>query len=117
MAANNKFSSTISPRMRAEVLARDDYTCQMCGLCESNADPAIDRNFKLHVSRIVRKEHGGRDELNNLRTLCSTCYRGAKYLRPSSSSIIRLLSQVPRAGQNEQLTVYNWLCKKFKNTT
>lgn len=58
---------------------------------------------------------GGKDELSNLRTLCSTCNQGAKNITSEKPSAIWLLSQVRRAARDEQREVYVWLKSKFKN--
>jgi 5-methylcytosine-specific restriction endonuclease McrA len=50
----------------------------MCGLTPDDIDPATGRKVRLHIGDIVDKSHGGKDELSNLRSLCSTCNQGAK---------------------------------------
>jgi hypothetical protein len=111
-----QFARTISARLRAEVLDRNGFTCQMCGLTPGEIDPATNRKVRLHIGHIKDKSFGGKDELSNLRALCSTCNQGAKNITAEKGSAIWLLSQVRRAGQDEQLTVYNWLRKKFEGT-
>lgn len=107
------FARAISTKLRAEVLDRNGFTCQMCGLTPSDIDPATGRNARLHIGHIVDKSLGGRDELSNLRALCSTCNQGAKNVTGEKPSEIWLLSQIRRAGQDEQRAVYAWLAKKF----
>ncbi len=109
-----KFARGISSRLRASALDRNGFTCQMCGLTPGDTDPYTGRKVRLHIGHIVDKIHGGKDELSNLRTLCSTCNQGAKNVTLEKPSKIWLLSQVRRAGQDEQLAVYEWLQKKFK---
>ncbi len=106
------FARGISARLRAAVLDRDGYTCQMCGLSPGDIDPATSRKARLHVGHIVDKSHGGRDELF-LRTLCSTCNQGAKNVTAEKPSTIWLLTQIRRAAIDEQRAVYEWLSKKF----
>lgn len=111
-----KFTQGISARLRAAVLDRNGFTCQMCGLTPGEIDPATGRPVRLHIGHIVDKSLGGQEELSNLRTLCSTCNQGAKNITPEKPSQIWLLSQVRRAGIDEQKAVYAWLAKKFGNT-
>lgn len=108
-----EFARMISARLRAEVLDRNGFTCQMCGLTPGEVDPATTRLVRLHIGHIKDKSLGGKDELFNLRTLCSTCNQGAKNVTAEKPSTIWLLSQVRRAGREEQRAVYEWLKQKF----
>ena len=103
----------ISAKLKAEVLDRNGFTCQMCGLAPGDIDLATGRNVRLHVGHIKDKNLGGKDELSNLRALCSTCNQGAKNITGEKPSVIWLLSQIRRSGQEEQRAVFEWLRKKF----
>lgn len=107
------FSRSISAKLRAQVLDRNGFTCQMCGLTPQDIDPETGRRARMHIGHIVDKSLGGKDELANLRTLCSTCNQGAKNVTTEKPTTIWLLSQVRRAGQEEQKAVLDWLRKKF----
>ena len=107
------FKRNISAKLRAEVLDRNGFTCQMCGLTPGDVDPSTGRKVRLHIGHIKDKSLGGKDELANLRTLCSTCNQGAKNITMERPSAIWLLAQVRRAGIDDQKTVYKWLGKKF----
>ena len=72
------FSQGMSARIRAAVLDRNGFTCQMCGLTPGDMDPSTGRKVRLHIGHIIDSSHGGKDELSNLRALCSTCNQGAK---------------------------------------
>lgn len=108
-----KFVRGLSTKVRAEVLDRNGFTCQMCGLTPGDIDPATNRKVRLHVGHIKDKILGGRDELSNLRALCSTCNQGAKNVTGEKPTSIWLLSQIRRAGQEEQLAAFKWLKSKF----
>ena len=108
------FSRNISAKLRAEVLDRNGFTCQMCGLTPGDIDPSTRRKVRLHIGHIVDKSIGGKEELSNLRTLCSTCNQGARNITSVKPPAIWLLSQIRRAGQEEQRAVLDWLLKKFK---
>lgn len=107
------FTQAISAKLRAEVLDRNGFTCQMCGLTPGELDPSTGRKVRLHIGHIKDKNLGGKDELSNLQALCSTCNQGAKNITGEKASAIWLLSQVRRAGMDEQRAVLDWLRKKF----
>jgi len=107
------FSRPISARLRAEVLDRNGFTCQMCGLTPGDVDPATGRKVRLHIGHIKDKSLGGLDELSNLRALCSTCNQGAKNITSEKPTWIWLLAQIRRAGQDDQRAAFDWLRKKF----
>ena len=107
-----QFTRGISQRLRAQVLERNGYTCQMCGI--GAGDPAKDgRPARLHVGHIVDRSHGGTDTLDNLRALCSQCDQGAKNVTQEPPSHTWLISQLRRASASDQREILNWLLNKF----
>lgn len=112
-----KFAKHISGRLRAEVLERNGYTCQMCGAGAGDDDDQVPgRKVRLHVGHIKDRSHGGRDELTNLRALCSTCNQGAKNLVQEPPSWIWLLGQLRRASRDDQMRALEWLQGKFRES-
>ena len=109
------FSRPISAKLRAEVLDRNGFTCQMCGLTPGDIDPATGRKVRLHIGHIKDKSLGGKDELSNLRSLCSSCNQGAKNITGEKPTWIWLLAQIRRAGQDDQRAAFEWLQKKFSS--
>lgn len=61
--------SIMSDSIRYDVLKRDDFKCNTCGV--SSKDGA-----KLHVDHIVPVSKGGKTVSNNLQTLCERCNLG-----------------------------------------
>ena len=107
------FGRKLTAKLRAEVLDRNGFTCQMCGLTPGDIDAYTNRKVRLHIGHIKDKSLGGKDELSNLRALCSTCNQGAKNVTSERPSTIWLLAQIRRAGMDEQRAVHAWLAKKF----
>jgi len=60
--------TSLGPKLRLNVLMRDDYTCVKCGRKGPES--------RLEVDHITPVSKGGTDELNNLQTLCFECNRG-----------------------------------------
>lgn len=112
---NAKFQRGISQKLRAEVLDRNGFTCQMCGKTPGEIDPDTGRKVRLHIGHIVDKSLGGEDVASNLRSLCSTCNQGAKNVTLEKPSLIWLLSQVRRATLEDQVKIQEWLNGKFGN--
>ena len=107
------FPKNMSGRLRAQVLERNGYTCQMCGI---GAGELMDdgRKARLHVGHIVDRDHGGKDEMTNLRALCSACNQGAKNIVQEPPSWTWLLAQLRRASIDDQWAAFEWLRNKFK---
>lgn len=57
-------------RLRLEIIKRDHFTCQDCGIVP-------DQTRKLQVHHIKRRKEGGSDEPSNLTTLCFSCHKKA----------------------------------------
>jgi hypothetical protein len=85
----------------------------MCGLSPGDIDPTTKRKVRLHIGHIKDKNLGEKGELSKLRALCSTCNQGAKNITGEKPTAIWLLSQVRRAGIDDQRAVFHWLLRKF----
>jgi len=113
---NYRFAKPISNRIRAQILERDGYTCQMCGVGVGERDPQNpERAVRLHIGHIRDRSHGGGDTPGNLRTLCSACNQGAQNLTQEPPSWTYLLGQVRRASIDDQEKVLEWLQRKFQS--
>ncbi len=112
------FARGISKEVRALVLDRNGFTCQMCGAAAGEPHPyAEGKKTRLHIGHIVDKSHGGSDEPENLRALCSVCNEGAANLTLQRPGAAKLLSQLRRAPGKDQIDVLRWLVQKYPNQT
>ena len=59
-------TTTIPPRVRREVLARDKHSCRA---------PGCGRTRFLEIHHIVVRQQGGDNNPENLITLCASCHR------------------------------------------
>jgi len=114
-ASDYHFAKRISNRLRSEVLERNGYTCQMCGIGAGEIDEETGRKARLHVGHIVDRSHGGPDVLTNLRALCSRCNQGAKNIVQEPPSYTLLLAQIRRATIEDQQKALAWLERKFRH--
>lgn len=110
------FERGISKEVRAFVLDRNGFTCQMCGAAAGEPHPYdIFRKTRLHIGHIIDKSAGGKDIPGNLRAICSVCNEGASNLTLNRPDAIKLIAQVRRAPGKDQLDVLKWLIFKFPN--
>lgn len=108
--------SGMSQRVRAEVLTRDGYTCQMCGAGAGEVDPETGRKVRLHVKRIAGDDAAD-DEASDFRTLCSTCNQGAKNIDFAFTTEIAIKADIRRARPAAQRAIYEWLKETFEIPT
>ncbi|HCC55268.1 MAG TPA: HNH endonuclease [Desulfobulbaceae bacterium] len=107
------FARTMSKEIRAYVLDRNGFTCQMCGIAAGDMHPFDGRKARLHIGHIKDKSQGGDDAYSNLRALCSVCNEGAANITLDRPTAIKLLSQIRRAPNADQIAVLEWLVSKF----
>ena len=108
------FKRGISKETRAQVLERNGFTCQMCGVAAGNPDPlGGPRTVRLTIGHILDKSKGGDDTPQNLRAICTNCNEGLQNTALPKPDQIHLLSQARRATINDQRVLLNWLLNKF----
>jgi hypothetical protein len=68
-----KKRTTLPLKVRYLVLKRDEQRCVKCG-----KSPKTDPTVTLEVDHIIPASKGGKDDLDNLQTLCFLCNQGKK---------------------------------------
>ncbi|MVN22939.1 HNH endonuclease [Mucilaginibacter arboris] len=108
------FERGISKEVRAFVLDRNGFTCQMCGIAAGEPHPDDGgRKARLHIGHVIDKSMGGTDDATNLKAICSVCNEGASNLTSNRPDTNKLLVQVRRAPASVELDVLKWLIQKF----
>lgn len=98
------FEHGISARTRAEVLARNGFTCQWCGRGPGDADPFNpNRKVRMHIDHI---DPNGGNEKANLRVLCSACNQGKSNVQPASESARDIIARVRKVSRAEKQEIY-----------
>jgi hypothetical protein len=71
MFDESAFRRAPTPKVRMQILKRDDRRCKICG-----RRPDDNSDLELHVHHIRPWAKGGVTDLSNLITLCHTCHNG-----------------------------------------
>jgi 5-methylcytosine-specific restriction endonuclease McrA len=112
------FDRKISKETRAYVLDRNGFTCTMCGAAAGEPHPYdTTRKTRLHVAHIIDKSMGGTDDPSNLKAICSVCNEGAANITLERPTSAKLLAQIRRAPNTEQVKVLEWLIGTFPEQT
>lgn len=107
------FDRSVPPAIREEVTEKRDLCCQICGISAGDTDETTGRTARFAVSFALNNGLGIPGKFQNTRTLCSTCNQGAKNITGEKPTSIWLLSQIRRAGLDEQKAAFDWLARKF----
>jgi len=108
------FERGISKEVRAFVLDRNGFTCQMCGIAAGESHPDDGgRKARLHIVHVFDKSMGGTEDATYLKEICSVCNEGASNLTANRPDTTKLLAQVRRAPASVELDVLKWLIRKF----
>lgn len=94
----------------------DEIYCQMCGVSVGDIDEITGEKARFRATLVPNNGLGFQSRFQNLRILCSTCNQGAKNITGEKPGAIWLLSQVRRAGIDEQRAVFDFLSNKFNGS-
>ena len=89
----------------------------MCGTAAGDMHPFDGSRTRLHIGHVIEKSQGGTDTPENLRAICSICNEGASNITAAKPDAVRLLAQLRRARGTDQLTVLEWLVRKYPEWT
>jgi hypothetical protein len=107
------FTVRISGRVRAEVLFRDNYTCQACGLTKGQRyEDGL--AVALHVAHNLADSHGGKPDTDNCFTLCSRCNEAESNVGPDRPICGKVEAQVKKLPRHEQRRIFNLLRSIFE---
>jgi len=89
----------ISPTIRFEILKRDNFMCQYCGV--------TGRESKLVIDHVYPIKHGGQNEPQNLITACQKCNigKGARLLSNILSPLPPVLAEKDEEIRRLQIVV------------
>ena len=107
-------TARISGRVRTEVLHRDAYTCQHCGLARGQRYED-GRHVTVHVHHNVADSHGGDATEENCWTLCSRCNEGESNVGPARLTIEKTMSEVRRQPRFRQQEIFEYLKSVFES--
>jgi len=99
----------LDENLRIACLMRDGYTCQHCGK----------QGVRLEAHHIVYREHGGKDTLTNLLTLCAACHQKVHQgkIRLQVTGVSGHLDQIAQRTMQGKSYLYATLGKQTKLST
>jgi len=80
-AKKTKSRKGIGPKLRRDVMQKDNYTCNECG-----ASPKTSKGVFLEIDHIIPVSKGGGNEIANLQTLCDVCNAGKGNQLPDNAN-------------------------------
>jgi CRISPR/Cas system Type II protein with McrA/HNH and RuvC-like nuclease domain len=80
-AKKTKSRKGIGPKLRRDVMQRDNYTCKECG-----ASPKTSKGVFLEIDHVIPVSKGGGNEIANLQTLCDVCNAGKGNQLPENAN-------------------------------
>ena len=100
----------ISKKLRFEVLKRDKFQCQYCGVKAGEGD------IVLHIDHIIPVASGGETEITNLTTACQPCNLGkGKRELSDDQTLTRQIKQTQElAEKRDQMQMFAAWRKELK---
>jgi RRXRR protein/HNH endonuclease len=99
----------LDENLRIACLMRDGYTCQHCGK----------HGVRVQAHHIVHREHGGKDTLTNLLTLCEGCHKRLHQgrIRLKVKGVSGHLDQIAQRSMQGKSYLYTTLGKQAPLST
>jgi hypothetical protein len=108
------FDPKVPQDLRELALLDSSLSCRMCGIAPGDLDECKGAPARFYIELSASDSVGIREAGDVVHPLCSTCHEGVKELKRQKPTTIWLLSQIRRAGVDEQRAVLKWLRTKFK---
>lgn len=89
----------IDEKVKQQVLKRDGYKCQMCGIERK-------RGIRLQIDHITPVFQGGPDSIDNLQTLCSACNGANVKGKNGANFLIHITSLHPELGNMPNINYF-----------
>lgn len=99
-----------TPRLKEEILKRDEYKCVICGM-------GVKEGVKLHIDHIKPKDLGGKATLENGQTLCSKhnfLKKNLKQTETGKKMFLRMLEEAKSADQQELINFLEDILKIYE---
>jgi hypothetical protein len=99
----------LDENLRMACLMRDGYACQQCGK----------RGMRLQAHHLVYREHGGKNTLSNLLTLCETCHKKLHQgkITLKITGVSGHLDQIAQRSMQGKSSLYTMLGKQASLST
>ena len=105
-----------SQTLRKQVFERDNFTCRKCGFKDETM-------AKLEAHHVVLLGYGGKDELDNLITLCFDCHHFApntkeeflEYLKEEMTGTATILMKSIEKVRKEHPELFEKVQRKLKS--
>ena len=99
-----------SPKLKKQILKRDDYKCVICGLGKAEG-------IELHIDHIKPKDLGGKATLENGQTLCSKhniLKKNLKQTETGKKMFLRMLETAKNLNDTELIAFINDILEVYE---
>ena len=100
----------LTPATRRQVFDRDGQACAICGITFGTEYPDVPGTIaRPMVGHIVPLQHGGTDELENLRAVCHLCNSTGAPAGPDPERVDALAREVEQLEPHDKQALAAWM--------